>query len=82
MNSRIVAGHSIPAFEHRCEKCGRSVHDVLSIVREMRSAGVSPLNQEDIACVGRLNNLEMGQIIAEEERRARDWKNLCDVVTA
>ena len=62
---RLVAGHLIEKWSDRCQKCNRSVSDVLS------SAEGAQLGDDGVACAGLLNQIEVQQLGIERERRAR-----------
>lgn len=62
---RRIAGHVISSLTERCTVCHRSASDIMSA-----AAGASE-GDEGVACVGRLNRVEMDEIMAESVRRAR-----------
>ena len=64
-STRLVAGHTIEWWSDRCETCGRSVNDILS------SAEGASYGDPGVACSGGLTQIEMQQLAAERERRAR-----------
>lgn len=63
--TRLVAGHSIERWSDRCEKCGRSVNDVLS------TAEGAVIGDVGVACAGLLNQIEVQQLGVKRARRAQ-----------
>jgi hypothetical protein len=73
--NRIIAGHAIRPLDDRCDKCGRSLNDIMS-----GAEGAKP-GDEHVACFGRLNSVEIDQLQQEKARRARIWDMVVGVST-
>jgi hypothetical protein len=67
VTTRTVAGHPIRNSDDRCNKCERSVHDIMSY------HGHAKTGDAGVACVGSLNAAEIEQMDAERTRRDAVW---------